>query len=149
MVKNSQKFITLNILSLLGFVLAFAWLWQIFTLGHSQENWLNHPIFALITLGQQALILLGVFILFLIEFCIKKYTKFTFGIHIENKIYDFSFRLGYLFILLPFLLIGTGILLLPLTKLSSLKIYGVSGLFAVIIELFFLCKNFLFKKISP
>ncbi len=145
---NFKKFITANLISLLGFILFFAWVWQLITLGHSEDNWFAHPIFTLMILEQQTLIFLGMIVLFVIECCIKKLTKHNFEIHSKSKFYDFLFRLGILFLVLPFFTLGTAVLLIPLTKFLSMKIYVVIVLIAVIVELFFLCKFVLFKKIA-
>lgn len=91
----------LNILSLYGILLSLGWLFQLVTLGHSQSNWLNHPVFVLFILGKQYAAVFVLAFLLAIEILIKRYTNTKFDIKLNNKLPDFVFNFGLVLLFIP------------------------------------------------
>ena len=140
-----KKYISLNILSILGYIVIFLWIIHFITLGHHSNNWFSHPIYTLLILCKQTFIILGLLIVFLIEYLLKKNQHTFFLIKSENKIYNFLFKLGYIFLVIPFLILASSLVFLPLIKFFNLKIIATIIIIATILEMIFIT-YFLFKK---
>lgn len=106
MLDKLKKSLILNFLSLLGFVISFSWLYQFLTFGHAQHNWLNHPTFTLFILVKQYLLVFILVLLFGIEMLFKKYANIKLEIAFDNKFYNFIFKTGLLFAILPLVCVG-------------------------------------------
>ena len=69
-----------------------------------------------------------------------------FLINFENKLYSFLFKLGYLFLFIPFLIVASSFILLPLIKFFNLKIIIILITIAFLLEIIIISYCFFFKK---
>ena len=141
-----KKYISLNILSILGYIIIFLWIINLLTLGHCFCNWFSNPIYTLLIIFKQFLIVLSLLVLFLAEYLLKKLNAHFFLINFENKLYSFLFKLGYLFLFIPFLIVASSFILLPLIKFFNLKIIIILITIAFLLEIIIISYCFFFKK---
>lgn len=127
---------------MLGFIFVFLWVMQFIPIFNKYTNWFIHPVYLLLILGKQILVILIILFLFLIEYSIKRLIKYSFVIKSENRLYNFLFKLGYLFLVMPFLILITGFILLPVLQFCSLKIFTILILVAFILEISLIIKQF-------
>ena len=110
MINNFKKYISINLLSLLGWISFSFWFFILvdvaFLKGSFSSRHIANGIGLLINFGIQYLICALILILWTIEYSLKKFFKYNFQVNINNPIYIFCFEMGLMLLTLPLFFLG-------------------------------------------
>lgn len=110
MINNFKKYISINLLSLLGWISLLFWFFVLidiaFLKGTFSSRHIVNGIGLLFNLGIQSLIFALLLILWAIEYYLKKFFNYKFQVNINNSIYIFCFEMGLMLLTLPLFFLG-------------------------------------------
>ena len=110
MINNFKKYISINLLSSLGWISLLFWVFVLiditFLKGTFSSKRIINGIGLMFNFGIQSLIFAVLLILWAVEYSLKKFFKYKFQISINNSIYIFCFEMGLMLLTLPLFFLG-------------------------------------------
>ena len=114
MLNFAKKSIFINLSIIFTYINLILWIYQIFTIGNNDNNWLLHPIFTFLVIAEQYCVIAILLVLSIIEHFVFKKFNIQIKDFSNHKLFSIYFYTGIALIILPAFIFGLCILLIPL-----------------------------------